>query len=256
MKLGDRVIWQSQSNGFWAEKIGTVIFMGPKGWFPEEAPPSLEHWLSREWRDTIKRRGEPFPRPAFSRKHTTPSRYRFDKCASGVVVAVHEYTQLNANTKQVTVKKPKRPLFYAPSIKGRKGLSSKLRVWPKGRAKPTFKVQDAMVDTTGLDDLAAQAADWADSHDDSWVEVTARFPELNSFAGRIAYERVWKRREKVPDELRIYDRAYDIETEKVEVTKVRLTCRECGGVLVMLRGYNQQHFEELLREHEASHQRT
>lgn len=155
--LGDRVIWRSGSHNFAAEKIGTVIFLGPKGWQPEHAPIRLKHWLDKEWKEAIRNRRPErfedlvrrFPDPdgrgqsrawREHRRMTSRARYKFEKCTSGIVVAVREYRQLTFDTKQETITKPKRPTFYAPRIKARKGHSGVV-VWPEGQPRPVFPVE-------------------------------------------------------------------------------------------------------------------
>lgn len=159
MRLGDRVIWRSKGYGSWSEKVGILVFVGPKGWVPEEAPEDPIHWLDVKWRDAVRNRmpdysvlcrmfpakgggycipaGHPAC-PVETRYWTARQRYRFDRCLSGIVVAVDEHVQLGLETQRRTIKRPKRPLFYAPSIEAVRG-NSKLKVWRKGRSRPTFK---------------------------------------------------------------------------------------------------------------------
>ena len=151
IKLGDRVVWRSSSNGFWAEKIGVVVFMGAGGWRPENAP--ARGWLNKEWRETIKSRKPDYT--ALCRLHpaeeggyrvdpaqqwTSRQRYRFEDC-NGIVVAVSEYKQLTEGTKQAKLKKPKKPLFYSPRVEARKG-SSGLKDWAVGGRRPKFGKTD------------------------------------------------------------------------------------------------------------------
>lgn len=149
IKLGDRVVWRSSSHRYWAEKVGIVIFLGEGGWHPERAPD--EGWLDTEWRDTVRKR-----RPSYEERcrlspapdgrgyiedpkveGTSRQRFRFEKC-NGVLVAVDEYVQLNLNTQQRTLERPKRPVFYSPRRKARKGASA-LTLWPEGEERPEFE---------------------------------------------------------------------------------------------------------------------
>jgi len=150
--LGDRVVWRSGSHNYTAEKTGIVIFLGPKDWGVKRPPP-LKHWLSKEWRDEVRKIRpsyyelcQKFPAkgggyvvpPKYHTRWTAPSRYKFTRCTSGIVVAVDEYRQLTTDTKQETIKKPKRPNFYAPRTKARKGHTG-LVVWREGEPRPEFK---------------------------------------------------------------------------------------------------------------------
>jgi hypothetical protein len=147
-ELGSRVVWRSGSHNYEAEKVGIVVFVGPAGWRPEKAPRALKHWFDKEWRDTVRRRHPDYeelcrlypprgggrgycPPRDFHTRWTSRGRYRFERCQSGIVVAVHEYRQLTFDTAKATLKKPKRPLLYAPS-------ETSLRPWPVGSRRPRF----------------------------------------------------------------------------------------------------------------------
>lgn len=171
MKLGDRVIWRSSSHRWWTEKVGIVIFMGKGGGWKPERPPR-DGWL-KPWRQTIKRRRpeyqtlcdlypgtgggyrDPNPRGYW----TSRSRYRFDKCTSGVLVAVSEMVQLNPDTEQHTFKRPKRPVFYAPSDDAWAN-GSKLVVWPEGEPRPEFDVPE-MVLKPAVDPVVSAKQEYA-----------------------------------------------------------------------------------------------
>jgi len=156
-KLGDRVVWRSASWGRWAEKVGVVVYVGPSADCPEQLPDNPKYWLSEAVRDDVRNR-EPtywelcrmFPagrrggyrlpvgddRPQWTKR----SRYKFERCANGIIVSVYERRQL-PNGAPRTI--PRKPLFYSPSLKATQ-KDTGLVLWadgdPKPAPKPVFEV--------------------------------------------------------------------------------------------------------------------
>jgi hypothetical protein len=154
-KLGDRVVWRSASWGRWAEKVGVVVYSGPSADAPEQLSEAIRYWLSAQVRDEIRKReptywelcrlypakgrqgGYSLP-PEMYRAYpwTKRSRYKFERCASGLIVSVYERRQLPKGAVRLI---PRKPLFYSPSL-GPTKVQTGLVLWGDDAPKPTFEV--------------------------------------------------------------------------------------------------------------------
>jgi hypothetical protein len=155
VKLGDRVVWRSASWGYWQEKVGVVVYVGPSADSPEQLPDKPEYWLSEAVRDDVRNR-EPtywelcrrYPAPGRRGGYRLPvelrgscpwtkrSRYKFERCRNGIIVSVYERRQLPNGAARFIKRKP---LFYSPSLKASKKNTEPV-LWADGDPKPVFEV--------------------------------------------------------------------------------------------------------------------